>query len=34
MEIMKFGPDVEVLAPPSLRKRVSDLLKEAVRRYD
>jgi predicted DNA-binding transcriptional regulator YafY len=34
MEIMKFGPDVEVLAPSSLRTRVSDSHKEAARRYD
>ena len=34
MEIMKFGPDVEVLAPSSLRKHVSDLHKEAASRYD
>jgi predicted DNA-binding transcriptional regulator YafY len=34
MEIMKFGPDVEVLAPSSLRKHVSDLHKEAARHYD
>jgi predicted DNA-binding transcriptional regulator YafY len=34
MEIMKFGPDVEVLAPVVLRKHVADLHKEAARRYD
>jgi predicted DNA-binding transcriptional regulator YafY len=34
MEIMKFGPDVEVLAPAVLRKHVSDLHKEAAHRYD
>jgi predicted DNA-binding transcriptional regulator YafY len=34
MEIMKFGPDVEVLGPAALRKHVSDLHKEAARRYD
>jgi predicted DNA-binding transcriptional regulator YafY len=34
MEIMKFGPEVEVLAPSGLRKHVSDLHKEAARRYD
>jgi predicted DNA-binding transcriptional regulator YafY len=34
MEIMKFGPEVEVLAPAALRKHVSDLHKEAARRYD
>jgi predicted DNA-binding transcriptional regulator YafY len=33
-EILKFGPDVEVLAPGSLRTRVADLHKEAARRYD
>jgi predicted DNA-binding transcriptional regulator YafY len=34
MEIMKFGPEVEVLGPAALRKHVSDLHKEAARRYD
>jgi predicted DNA-binding transcriptional regulator YafY len=34
MEIMKFGPEVEVLAPAGLRKHVSDLHKEAAHRYD
>jgi predicted DNA-binding transcriptional regulator YafY len=34
MEILKHGPDVEVLAPASLRKRVADSHKEAARRYD
>jgi predicted DNA-binding transcriptional regulator YafY len=34
MEIMKFGPDVEVLAPVALRKHVADLHKEAARHYD
>jgi predicted DNA-binding transcriptional regulator YafY len=34
MEIMKFGPEVEVLAPVVLRKHVSDLHKEAAHRYD
>jgi predicted DNA-binding transcriptional regulator YafY len=33
MEILKFGPDVEVLEPAGLRKRVSDSLKEAAQRY-
>jgi predicted DNA-binding transcriptional regulator YafY len=33
MEIMKFGPEVEVLAPAALRSHVSDLHKEAARRY-
>jgi predicted DNA-binding transcriptional regulator YafY len=33
MEILKFGPDVEVLAPPALRQRVADALKEAAQRY-
>jgi predicted DNA-binding transcriptional regulator YafY len=34
MEIMKFGPEVEVRAPTSLRRRVAELLREALRRYD
>ena len=34
MEILKHGPDVEVLAPASLRQRVADSHKEAARRYD
>jgi predicted DNA-binding transcriptional regulator YafY len=34
MEILKHGPDVEVLAPASLRTRVADSHKEAARRYD
>jgi predicted DNA-binding transcriptional regulator YafY len=34
MEIMKFGPEVEVLAPPTLRSHVSDLHKKAAHRYD
>src|SRR3954467_6093745 len=33
MEILKYGPDVEVLAPESLRKRVSEALKTAASRY-
>jgi predicted DNA-binding transcriptional regulator YafY len=34
MEILKHGPDVEVLAPGRLRKRVADSHKEAARHYD
>ena len=34
MEILKHGPDVEVLSPASLRHRVADSHKEAARRYD
>ena len=33
MEILKFGPEVEVLAPAVLRMRVAESLKEAARRY-
>ena len=33
MEILKFGADVEVLAPESLRSRVAEDLKRAARRY-
>jgi predicted DNA-binding transcriptional regulator YafY len=34
MEIMKFGPQVEVLAPSGLRERVADSHKVAARRYE
>jgi predicted DNA-binding transcriptional regulator YafY len=34
MEILKHGPEVEVLSPPSLRQRVADSHEEAARRYD
>jgi predicted DNA-binding transcriptional regulator YafY len=33
MDILKFGPDVEVLAPAKLRKRVAEQLAAAARRY-
>lgn len=33
MEILKFGPDAEVLAPPALRQRVADALTRAAERY-
>jgi len=33
MEIMKHGDGVEVLAPPSLRKRVAEELAKAAKRY-
>src|SRR5213075_951407 len=33
MEILKFGPDVEVLAPAELRRRVGEALVEAAKRY-
>ena len=33
MEIMRFGPDVEVLAPGSLRQRVGDTLALAAEHY-
>jgi predicted DNA-binding transcriptional regulator YafY len=34
MEILKFGPDVEVLGPDGLRSRVAESLKRATRRYE
>jgi predicted DNA-binding transcriptional regulator YafY len=34
MEILKFGADVEVVAPEVLRARVADDLKRAAGRYD
>ena len=33
MDILKHGPDVEVLEPPELRERVRDLLGETLRHY-
>ncbi len=33
MEILKFGPDVEVLAPAELRERVAQSLAQAAQRY-
>jgi predicted DNA-binding transcriptional regulator YafY len=33
MEILKFGADVEVLAPAALRKRVAGSLRDAAQRY-
>ena len=33
MEIMRYGPEVEVLGPPALRKRVHKALAEAAARY-
>ena len=33
MDILKYGPDVEVVGPVSLRKRVQDLLLQATQRY-
>jgi predicted DNA-binding transcriptional regulator YafY len=33
MDILKFGPEVEVLGPPALRNKVRDALKAAARRY-
>jgi predicted DNA-binding transcriptional regulator YafY len=33
MEILKYGADVEVLAPPALRQRVADALRRGAQRY-
>ncbi|MDP1897989.1 MAG: WYL domain-containing protein [Sulfurimicrobium sp.] len=33
MDILKYGPDVEVLAPDTLRERVKKLLKSAFSQY-
>lgn len=33
MDILKYGPDVEVLEPEALRKRVADQLGAAVKLY-
>ena len=34
MEILKFGPDAEVIEPGALRRRVKELLKQASDRYN
>ena len=34
MEILKYGSDVEVLGPQTLRKRVGDSIRQAAQRYD
>jgi proteasome accessory factor C len=33
MDILKYGPDVEVLEPAALRERVRALLAEALQKY-
>ena len=33
MDILKFGPDVEVIAPPQLRAEVAATLAAAAKRY-
>ena len=33
MEILKYGADVEVVAPPSLRERVATALRDGAKRY-
>ena len=33
MDILKYGPDCQVLAPEALREKVERLLREAVARY-
>lgn len=33
MEILKFGPDVEVIGPAPLRRRVADALRQGAKRY-
>lgn len=33
LDILKYGPDVEVIAPPSLRRTVQDRLRKALARY-
>ncbi len=34
MDVLRFGPDVEVLAPEELRQRVQQALREALRLYE
>ena len=33
MEILRYGPDVEVLAPESLRQDVAERLRQAAGKY-
>jgi len=33
MDILRYGPEVEVVAPESLRERVKTRLAEALKRY-
>ncbi|NJD05535.1 MAG: WYL domain-containing protein, partial [Methylococcaceae bacterium] len=33
MDILKYGPDVEVLEPPELREQVQERLHQALRQY-
>jgi predicted DNA-binding transcriptional regulator YafY len=33
MEILRYGPDVEVVGPPDLRARVAERLREAAAIY-
>ncbi len=33
MEVLKLGPQAEVLAPPELRQRAARQLREAAKRY-
>ncbi|TVP87089.1 MAG: YafY family transcriptional regulator [Thioalkalivibrio sp.] len=33
MDILKYGPDVEVIGPPELRRRVAERLRAAAQRY-
>lgn len=34
MDILRYGPDVEVLAPQALRDRHRDQLRQALEQYD
>jgi predicted DNA-binding transcriptional regulator YafY len=34
MDILKHGPEVEIIGPPPLRQRVKDLLNETLQRYN
>jgi predicted DNA-binding transcriptional regulator YafY len=34
MDILKYGPDVEVLGPPALREQVRERLRKALAQYE
>ena len=34
MDLLKYGPDAEVVSPPSLRKLIRQRLQQALQIYD